>query len=146
MPTAPRKRCTKCRVLHSEDGGKCPDCKAAARRDSDARRGSPAQRGYTAKHRSRFRPGVLEKNPTCVCDADHCDHEGICGEPSTVADHHPRSRRELVAIGWDPDDPANGRGVCEPCHNKHTARNQPGGWHAKKKPAQTLASGLESWG
>jgi 5-methylcytosine-specific restriction protein A len=49
--------------------------------------------------------------------------------PATVADHHPRSRRELQAAGLDPDDPAYGRGLCELHHNRHTARAQPGGFN-----------------
>ncbi|MEU6709988.1 hypothetical protein ABZ897_00800 [Nonomuraea sp. NPDC046802] len=53
--------------------------------------------------------------------------------PSTVADHHPLSRRELVARGLDPDDPQYGRGLCTSCHGKETAANpeQAGGWNRR---------------
>ncbi|AHH98316.1 hypothetical protein KALB_4954 [Kutzneria albida DSM 43870] len=43
-----------------------------------------------------------------------------------VADHYPKSRRELVAAGADPNDPQHGRGLCVACHNAQTARLQPG--------------------
>ncbi|RZE73308.1 hypothetical protein C0R02_27625 [Streptomyces albidoflavus] len=71
----------------------------------------------------------------CRCDQD-CQRAGRplhaagdCDELSTVADHWPRTRRQLVTDGEDPNDPAHGRGLCEGCHNRHTARSSPGGWH-----------------
>ncbi|MFB4320660.1 hypothetical protein [Actinomadura sp. 21ATH] len=98
-------------------GGRCDGCKAEA----EKRRGNSAQRGYGARHRGRFRKGVLAKHPVCV----------ICRRaPSTVADHWPLDRRQLVAKGLDPDDPVHGRGLCAPCDSAQTARRQPGGWHA----------------
>lgn len=48
-----------------------------------------------------------------------CVREG-CDEPSVVADHYPRTRRELVRLGLDPDDPRYGRGLCVSCHNNWT--------------------------
>ncbi|RFA15921.1 hypothetical protein B7R22_05405 [Subtercola boreus] len=48
---------------------------------------------------------------------------------ATVADHWPRSRQELIELGLNPNDPEYGRGLDANCHNKETARNQPGGWH-----------------
>ncbi|MFV2094839.1 hypothetical protein ACFHW1_05020 [Micromonospora sp. LOL_014] len=67
----------------------------------------------------------------CVCeDASH-GHGPRCLRPSTVADHWPRDRRELVAAGLDADDPQYGRGLCARCHNQHTAVAQPGGWHSR---------------
>lgn len=78
-------------------------------------------RGYnTAGHRQRFRPAVLKRDPICtVCHLMQ----------STVADHWPLSRKELIDQHLDPDDPQHGRGLCTPCHNKATARQQPGGWN-----------------
>lgn len=97
-------------------GGRCTAC----RRDADRARGTAQQRGYGQQHRSRFRSGVLDKHPTCVlCDA----------QPSTVADHWPLDRRELVARNLDPNDPKHGRGLCASCHGRETARLQPGGWN-----------------
>jgi 5-methylcytosine-specific restriction protein A len=72
-------------------------------------------------HEQRFRRGVLDRDPVCkVCWA----------EPATVADHYPKSRRQLVAEGLDPNNPQHGRGLCASCHGKETAKNQPGGWNA----------------
>jgi len=86
----------------------------------DQARGSAGGRGYDHVHRSRFRAGVLARHPVCV----------LCrAAPSTVADHFPRSRRELVALGLDANDPRYGRGLCARCHNRATAARQPGGWH-----------------
>ncbi|TYB69721.1 holin [Nonomuraea sp. PA05] len=102
------------------DGGRCPECRSAA----EKARGSASQRGYGSRHRDRFRTGVLAKHPTCV----------LCGAArSTVADHHPMDRRELVARGLDPDDPKYGRGLCASCHGKATQANesQKGGWNAR---------------
>lgn len=106
--------------------GRCSGCQAAA----EAKRGTAAQRGYGHAHRTRFRAGVLGKDPLCVCVDEAHGHGPACLIPSTVADHHPLSRRELEAIGADPDDPAHGRGICKGCHDKHTSTAQPGGWNA----------------
>jgi len=66
---------------------------------------------------------VLDRDPICV----------LCRlAASTVADHWPTSRRDLEAAGLDPNDPARGRGLCKPCHDRETARNQPGGWNASR--------------
>lgn len=99
------------------DSGRCED----HRREAELRRGTARQRGYGRQHESRFRPGVLARDPVCV----------ICkGAPSVHADHHPLSRRELVEQHLDPDDPKYGRGLCGPCHSSETAQHQPGGWNA----------------
>lgn len=98
------------------DGGRCTTCRAAA----DKARGTATQRGYTGPGHARFRRLVLTRDPLCV----------LCGHVATVADHWPTSRRDLVAAGLDPNDPNCGRGLCKSCHDRSTAREQPGGWHA----------------
>lgn len=101
----------------TDQGGRCEEHRRAA----EQRRGSARQRGYGKGHEQRFRPGVLARDPVCV----------LCGQaPSVHADHYPLDRRQLVAAGLDPDDPRHGRGLCRPCHSRHTAVAQPGGWHA----------------
>lgn len=105
--------------------GRCAGCRSEA----EQRRGSPRQRGYGKEHAERFRPGVLAKDPTCVCTEESHGHTIPCGQPSRHADHWPLDRRELTARGLDPDDPRHGRGLCQPCHSSETARHQPGGWH-----------------
>lgn len=112
---------------------RCPTCEA----DADRARGTAARRGYGHAHRTRFRAGVLAKHPTCQCTDGHTDPRlshppGRCPRWSTVADHWPLGRDELVAAGMDPDDPRYGRGLCASCDRPQTARRQPGGWHASR--------------
>ncbi len=99
------------------DGGRCATCKSAG----DQRRGTAAQRGYNTAGHQRFRRAVLRRDPLCV----------LCGSVSTIADHHPLSRRELAAQRLDPNDPARGRGLCKPCHDSETSTHQPGGWNRR---------------
>lgn len=98
-------------------GGRCP----AHAKASDRARGTASQRGYTSKgHRRTFREQVLARDPICK----------VCRKArSTVADHYPVSRRDLIAQGLDPNDPKHGRGLCDTCHNRETAQHQPGGWN-----------------
>lgn len=105
---------------------RCPTCTTQA----DRARGTRHQRGYDYKHETLFRPAVLKADPLCVCTTEGHGHTGQCRMPSTVADHYPRSRKELVALGLNPYDPRYGRGLCAGCHNPETAARQPGGWHA----------------
>ena len=70
-----------------------------------------------------FRPRVLAR-AGYLCE--------LCGKNvATVADHFPLSRRELVAVGKNPNDPKYGRALCKPCHDKETAVHQPGGWNVR---------------
>jgi 5-methylcytosine-specific restriction protein A len=103
---------------HPVERGRCDGC----RRSAEQHRGSAAERGYGSVRHARFRAAVLDRDPLCVvCDL----------AVATVADHYPRSRRELLDLGLDADDPRYGRGLCHPCHGQETARLQPGGWAAE---------------
>lgn len=118
MPRRGLRVCTVPRCPNLTKGGYC----AQHRREADQARGTAAQRGYGGRHRSRFRAGVLQRNPVCV----------LCKQRrATVADHWPLSRRQLVARSLDPDDPTHGRGLCKPCHDQSTAQRQPGGFNAR---------------
>jgi 5-methylcytosine-specific restriction protein A len=107
--------------------GRCQRCNQAA----EQRRGSANARGYGRAHRLGFRAQVLRDQPLCVCTDEQHGHGPKCLIPSRVADHHPLSRRELEQAGLNPNDPKHGRGLCDSCHNKHTADAQPGGWNAR---------------
>jgi 5-methylcytosine-specific restriction protein A len=132
MPARAARPCTRpgCENL-TPTGGYCAECRSRARRAH----GTSAQRGYTGPHRTRFRPGVLSRTEDKLCRCDLTDCRGHpsrpCPQPSTVADHWPLTRRQLVSQGLDPDDPARGRGLCGPCHARVTARDPrtQGGWN-----------------
>lgn len=116
----------------------CPELVASGRcpghtQQADRARGTRHQRGYGRQHEQRFRPGVLRRDPLCVCDDQAHGHGPQCLAQSSVADHWPLSKRELKAQGLDEHDPARGRGLCKACHDKHTARAQPGGWHGSNR-------------
>lgn len=125
MPRALRV-CPTPRCANTTTQGRCATCRTQA----EHTRGTARQRGYDQRHETGFRPAVLRRDPLCVCADQTHGHGPRCLAPSRVADHHPYSRRELVAMGMDPYDPAHGRGICEGCHNKHTSYAQPGGWNA----------------
>jgi 5-methylcytosine-specific restriction protein A len=114
MPHSPPSPCTRCGqpVVRS---GKCQKHLDQYER----RRGSATDRGYGRRHRDTFRPGVLaQNNGMCVWPE--------CTARASVADHYPRTRRELVAAGLDPDDPRHGRPLCAPHHNAWTASTSAG--------------------
>jgi len=108
----------------SDRGGKCDD----HRREAEQRRGTARQRGYGGGHETRFRPGVLARDPICVCPGcPMCsDADSACGRDSEHADHWPLSKRELILRGLDHNDPARGRGLCGLCHASSTANEMPG--------------------
>lgn len=131
MPKRRRRGLTVCTVPGCPTltrGGRCPTHAAEAERA----RGTARQRGYGTAHETQFRPAVLTRDPVCTCSGcPSCKPaaDRPCGTPSAHADHHPRSRRELTAAGHNPNDPRHGRGLCGPCHSRHTATAQPGGWN-----------------
>ena len=106
-----------CPAIYEGAASRCP----AHRKRADRERGTAAERGYQGRGHRAFRDEVLTRDPVCVlCDI----------RQATVADHYPRSRRELVELGMDPNDASNGRGLCAPCHSIETVKHQPGGFLA----------------
>ena len=96
---------------------RCSTCAGTA----DRNRGTATERGYTGKGHQAFRYQVLAEDPICV----------LCRKAkATVADHYPHSRRDLIRMDLNPDDPRYGRGLCHTCHSVETAAHQPGGWHS----------------
>lgn len=72
-------------------------------------------RGYDA-HYQRQRTKLLASKPLCVMG---------CGRPANVADHHPLSRKQLVALGVpDPDALKHLRPMCTRCHNAKSAKTR----------------------
>ena len=116
MPSKPLVFCTYPGCDQRVGSGRC----ITHRTHAEQARGSAAARGYGYQHRVRFRTGVLARDVTCTYPG--------CDQPSQDADHYPLSRRQLVAAGFDPNDPAYGRGLCHRHHSQSTAREQPGGF------------------
>jgi 5-methylcytosine-specific restriction protein A len=137
MPWKPPRPCPAgpppCPLFVTTPGAyQCDDHTRSRRQASDRTRGTFRQRGYGPLHGASFRAGVLARDPTCVC-VDCPEHGGgRCLRESSIADHWPLSRRQLAATpGADPDDPVHGRGLCKVCHDRSTAREQPGGWNRR---------------
>lgn len=112
-----------CPELRDRTTGDCPSGHAAAKRRSaqrltDAQRPSARARGYDRAHERLFRAPVLRRDPTCTSPG--------CTAPSVHADHWPHSRRELIAMGENPNDPKWGRGLCPSHHSAHTASSDGG--------------------
>ena len=107
VPSSPPRPCSQCgQPVVSR--GKC----ARHAGQADRQRGTASERGYDTMHQSKFRARVLgDAGYVCV----------LCGEKATVADHFPRTRKELVAAGCDANFPGYGRALCKRCHDRHTA-------------------------
>ena len=111
-------------------GSLCDECRKA----KDKRR-SRGRNPYTSKAHRLARARVLARDPRCVCPGDGPDgcgrHHGLCGAPSTIADHWPLERVELIEAGLDPNDPTRMRGLCKRCHDSKTARTKPSGFNGR---------------
>lgn len=106
-------------------GGSCCDGRCADRRGPDLRP-TAAARGYGNDWRRR-RAAFLAANPTCAGDGAGGHHPN-CDGVATVPDHHPLTRRELVAQGVEDPDAAEylvGRSAA--CHGRKTVQLD-GGW------------------
>jgi 5-methylcytosine-specific restriction protein A len=124
MPRKPRVPCPQPGCPELTSGGACDD----HRKQREEQRGSNARKGGYDVRWQRIRKAFLYRNPWCV----------LCGRLANVADHWPLSRRELIARGEPkPDAPKHLRPLCVPCHNKETAKNQPGGFAAEHRSNAT---------
>lgn len=107
-----------CPNLTDKGTSRCDTCQ----RDRDAnyrkRRDPTTHKHYNSKAHRRFRRLVLDRDRLCV----------LCGDIATDADHYPKDLRQLLADGDNPNDPANGRGLCRSCHSRETIRLGQGGW------------------
>jgi 5-methylcytosine-specific restriction protein A len=125
MPSKPRTPCSVPGCPELTTGGRCAEHKREANKDRASRGGAV----YTTRWQ-RVRKAYIYKHPWCV----------LCAKAATVADHFPLSRRELEAKGDpNPDSPKHLRPLCTSCHNKETAKHQPGGWaHERGARSVTL--------
>lgn len=100
------------------DAGKCAIHRREARRRSDRRRPTADQRGYDRRWR-QTRRAYLRGHPGCeVID---------CDAPATMVDHIDG----LGPLGPYGHDEFNLRSMCDTCHGRRTARDQPGGWNQR---------------
>lgn len=98
------------------DEARCETHRIEGRRQREARRESPAERGYGPEWRRHSR-SFLSGHPICV----------LCSEPARVADHWPKTRKQLLADGvTDPDLEMFLRPLCTRCHNRETAAGHQG--------------------
>jgi 5-methylcytosine-specific restriction protein A len=115
MPTRAARACPGCSKPTTDR--RCPRCapRAAAREQArlaavDARRPSPAARGYDGKWKA-LRVEILTRDPVCVLcrkrDSKHVDH--ITPKRAGGSDH-----------------PSNLQGTCWPCHSRKTAAEDGG--------------------
>jgi 5-methylcytosine-specific restriction protein A len=118
---------------YTKKGIRCPQHARLTIAVGDRNRGTAGYRGYSGVGWSLARKACMERDRQCQCDAVECDHVAFrCGTASVVADHFPLSRKQLIANRIvDPDDIAYLRGLCKLCHDRHTARSQPGGWNRR---------------
>jgi len=106
-----------CATLYPTDQGS--RCRQHVK-EADRARGTATERGYGSSGHRRFRAAVLNRDPICV----------LCQvREATVADHYPHSRKELLELGLNPNDPQYGRGLDKRCHDQETAIHQRGGWN-----------------
>lgn len=115
MPDRAPAPCPDCGVL-VHGGGRCERHRKATRRESDARRGSAAERGYDARWR-RYRVEYLRLHPLCA----ECERNGQITAASVV-DHIKPHKGNVVSF-WDP---ANHQPLCKPCHDHKTATDDGG--------------------
>jgi 5-methylcytosine-specific restriction protein A len=119
MPRKPRPPCPIPGCPELTSGGQCPK----HRREAAKLRAPTSDDRYASTRWKRLRRAFIYANPWCV----------LCARAATVADHFPLSRRQLRDQGvTDPDSPERLRALCASCHNRETARLQPGGWAAER--------------
>lgn len=107
---------TGCPTIYPKgEGSKCEKHRTAAKREHWAK-----TKAYSSKGHRQFRDAVLRRDPLCVVDQL---------AQSTVADHYPKTRQELIDLGLNPNDPQYGRGLCKKHHDQHTAATSPAGWN-----------------
>lgn len=110
------------------ESGRCSGCQA----DAEQRRGTAAQRGYGSRHWRTQRRACLRRDPICTCTDPTCGHGAACYTASSVADHDPHERKDLVDQGVpDPDALVYLKGKCKRCHDRKTAATRAGGWNAR---------------
>lgn len=106
-----KRACHRCSKPTDDATGLCPDCRASYR--------SPTERVYDELAWRRVSANFLRLHKWCVL----CLERGLT-TPATVADHYPRTRRELFAAGIDnPDAFEYLRPLCKADHSRYGRRS-----------------------
>jgi 5-methylcytosine-specific restriction protein A len=101
------------------EGSRCAAHAHQLRTETDARRGSARQRGYTSAW-DKARAFFLRSHPLCQCD--QCDEGRIRLRAATVVDHKVPHRGDMKRF-WDRN---NWQSMATDCHNRKTAREDGG--------------------
>lgn len=114
-----------CPNLIETPARKCDACTRAQRDRTRTRGRNP----YNTKGHQSFRRQVLARDPYCTCpgDPEHggCGkHKGLCGKPSTIADHYPYERIELIDMRLNPNDRSSDRGLCQTMPRRENRQNK----------------------
>lgn len=101
-------------LVRGRDVRYCPEHLALHRAEQDAKRGTPAERGYGPRWQA-IRKRFLQDYPRCA----------HCGAPSTVAHHIVRKR------DGGSDDYSNLLALCHSCHSRlHAKTGESFGGHS----------------
>lgn len=103
----------------TDQGGRCPDCRAKA----EKKRGTARQRGYDRAW-EQTRAAYLAAHPFCECD--DCEALPKATRPAATDVDHIDG---LGPKGPRGHDPTNLRALTHAHHSRRTARDQPGGWN-----------------
>ncbi|MBK4586883.1 HNH endonuclease, partial [Enterobacter hormaechei] len=96
--------------------GKCDEHKRDARRQSDSRRGTRTERGYSNRW-GEYRRHFLKANPLCV----HCLKAGVYAS-ATIVDHIIPIEGEADVLFWPA---SNHQSLCAACHGRKTTTTDP---------------------
>ena len=118
MPHAALRPCGKPGCGELVPSGRCAAHRRAQYASQDARRGSPAERGYDRTWQ-RLREQKLRANPFCEIETN-CANLSFTEQVATEVDH-------IISIRERPDlrlEWSNLRSACKRCHSARTMRDQ----------------------
>ena len=110
MPCAAPRPCTYPGCGELTRSRRCEAHEAQERKETDARRGSAASRGYTGRWR-KARDLFLKQNPVCA----ECARQGRMARADLV--DHIQPAKGNQALFWRE---SNWQSLCAACHNRKT--------------------------
>lgn len=116
MPFAPLRYCTVPGCKTRVKSGRCAEHRSEARAESDSRRGTRSERGYTNRWQ-RYRLRFLKINPLCKSCLKASQYT-----PAVIVDHIIPIRGEADVLFW-PE--WNHQPLCHACHNRKTVQDDP---------------------